>query len=65
MGDLLAVERDESRLAWQVQSQNLPVKHSRHQPDRPAWASHRDRAACGPIAEIVTGGKPSTVSPWR
>jgi hypothetical protein len=27
MADLLAIERDESALIWQVQSQNLPVQH--------------------------------------
>jgi hypothetical protein len=27
MGDLLAVERDETALAWQAQAQSLPVEH--------------------------------------
>jgi hypothetical protein len=27
MGDLLAIERDETALVWQAQSQNLPIEH--------------------------------------
>jgi hypothetical protein len=34
-GDLLAVERDESWLVWEAQSQNLPYEH---------------RADCSPLA---------------
>jgi len=49
MGDLLAVERDESALVWLAQSQSLPVEH---RADCDACAILQIRLVTAPLADV-------------